>query len=123
EVRRGDFGHGPSIKRTFALDGRVERRDYGAIKRTNILFKESAMRSAPPPMARAGLMAVAIVIVQGLLVAWFGWAATHLEPRDVPVVVAAPAPVAEQITARLNAVRAGAFSISTVADEAAADAA
>jgi len=80
------------------------------------------MHSAPP-MARAGLMAVVIVIVQGLLVAWFGWPATHLEPRDVPIVVVAPAPVAQQITDRLNGVRPGAFKISTVADEAAADAA
>jgi hypothetical protein len=68
-------------------------------------------------------MAVAIVIVQGLLVAWFGWPATHLEPRDVPIVVAAPAPVAAQLTNQLNSVRAGAFAITTVTDEAAADAA
>jgi hypothetical protein len=74
-------------------------------------------------MARAGLMAVAIVIVQGLLVAWFGWPATHLEPRDVPVVVAAPAPVAQQLTNQLASGRPGAFAVTTVADEAAADAA
>jgi hypothetical protein len=88
----------------------------------SIRFKEYAMHTAPP-LARAGLMAVVIVIVQGLLVAWFGWPATHLEPRDVPVVVAGPAPAAQALAAQLNSVQAGAFAVTMVADEAAADAA
>lgn len=77
----------------------------------------------PPPLARAGLIAAGIVVLQAVLVAWFAWPSAHLEPRDLPVVVAGPAPAATAMAQQLDAVRPGAFDVTTAADGAAADAA
>jgi hypothetical protein len=66
------------------------------------------------------LLAV-IVAVQALLMLWFAWPAQKAEPRDLPVVVAGPQPAADALTAKLSAVREGAFEVTTVADAAAAD--
>jgi hypothetical protein len=67
------------------------------------------------------MIASAVSVVLGLLVAWFAWPAKELEPRDLPVVVAGPAPAAQALAARLEAARPGAFDVTTVADAAAAD--
>jgi hypothetical protein len=75
----------------------------------------------PPPLARAGLIAAGIVVLQALLVAWFAWPSAHLEPRDLPVVVAGPAPAAAAVAQQLDAARPGAFEVTTAADAAAAD--
>lgn len=80
-------------------------------------------RRTPPPLARAGLIAAVAVVLQALLVTWFVWPAANLEPRDLPVVVAGPAPAAEAVADRLDRARPGAFEVTTVADAAAADAA
>src|SRR5262245_3694686 len=92
-------------------------------KRMIVRFKEYSMRSAPPPLARAGLIAVLIVIVQGLLISWFAWPATELAPRDLPVVVAGPPAAAQAVSGQLNSALPGGFTVTSVADESAADAA
>jgi hypothetical protein len=75
----------------------------------------------PPVLMRATLIAAAVVAVQALLVGLFAWPAANTEPRDLPVVVAGPAPAAEQLAGRLRTERPGAFDITTVADAATAD--
>jgi hypothetical protein len=69
----------------------------------------------------AALIAVGVVFVQALLVPLFAWPAANLAPRDLPVVVAGPAPAAASLADRLAAADPGAFEVTTVADEAAAD--
>jgi len=81
------------------------------------------MPRSTPGLARAGALACALVLVQALLIAWFSWPTTRLAPRDLPVVVAGPAPAAATLAQRLSTERPGAFAVTTVADEAAADAA
>ena len=68
-------------------------------------------------MRRPAAIALLVVTVQALLVAFFAWPAIRTAPRDVPIVVAGPPEVAE----RLSSVRPGAFEVRTVADAAAAD--
>lgn len=75
----------------------------------------------PPVLVRAVLVAAGVVAVQALLVGVFAWPAANAQPRDLPVVVAGPAPAAEQLANRLRAERPGAFDIATVADATAAD--
>jgi hypothetical protein len=75
----------------------------------------------PPVLMRATLIAAAVVAAQALLIGLFAWPAANAEPRDLPIVVAGPAPAAEQLAARLRAERPGAFDITTVADAASAD--
>lgn len=80
-----------------------------------------ASAKSPPPLAVALLVAVGIVVLQALLVPLFAGPAANAEPRDLPVVVAGPAPAADQFTAGLARERPGAFEVTRVADEAAAD--
>jgi hypothetical protein len=75
------------------------------------------------PLALAGLLAAGVVTLQALLVLWFAWPAEKAAPRDLPVVVAGPAPVASALAERLRTERPGAFEVTTVPDAAAADAA
>jgi hypothetical protein len=79
------------------------------------------MARKPPPLIQAGLLATGVVLLQALLVLWFAWPAKNTAPRDLPVVVAGPAPAATAVADRLRAERPGAFDISTVADATAAD--
>jgi hypothetical protein len=72
-------------------------------------------------VAQAGLLAAGVVILQALLVMWFAWPAQKTAPRDLPVVVAGPAPAATAVADTLRAERPGAFDISTVPDAATAD--
>jgi len=72
---------------------------------------------------RAAALVVLVVTVQALLVALFAWPAIKTAPRDLPVIVAAPGPAAAALSERLNSARPGAFRVTTVADQAAADAA
>lgn len=71
--------------------------------------------------AAALAVAVGVVAVQALLVPLFAGLAANLAPRDLPVVVAGPPASAEQFAAGLQARRPGAFEVSLVPDEAAAD--
>ena len=66
-------------------------------------------------LARGGLIAVAIVVLQALLIPLFAGPATHLAPRDLPLAVAGPA----EMAARLPQ---GAFDVTVVPDAATADA-
>src|SRR5439155_11751927 len=81
------------------------------------------MARKPPPLVQAGLVAAGIVLVQALLVLWFAWPGLKTAPRDLPVVVAGPAPAATAVADRLRAERPGAFDITTAPDAATADAA
>jgi len=78
-------------------------------------------RKPRPPLLVAILIGVGIVVAQALLLPLFAAPATHLAPRDLPVVVAGPAPAAEGVAARLRAAQPGAFDITHAADAAAAD--
>jgi hypothetical protein len=73
------------------------------------------------PLPRALGVAVLVVALQAIMVAAFAWPAANLEPRDLPVVVAGPAPAAEAFAARLAQARPGAFEVATAPDAAAAD--
>lgn len=75
----------------------------------------------PPAPMLALLVAAGVVLAQALLVPLFAGIAANTEPRDLPVVVAGPAPAAEQLTARLEQALPGAFDVTQVADAAAAD--
>lgn len=75
----------------------------------------------PSQMARSLVIAAAVVIAQALLVPLFAAPATHLAPRDLPVVVAGPAPAARSFAAQLDAARPGAFDVAEVPDAATAD--
>jgi len=70
-----------------------------------------------PPLLVAALLAIGIVLIQALLVPLFAAPATHIEPRDLPIVVAGPPAFAQQ----LQSARPGAFKVTVVADAAAAD--
>jgi hypothetical protein len=72
-------------------------------------------------VVRAVAIATAVVILQSLLVAFFAWPALRTAPRDLPVVVAGPAPAVAAVKTRLDTLRPGGFEVTAVADEAAAD--
>lgn len=76
-------------------------------------------RHVPVPLL-ATLLAAGVVAMQVLLVCLFAWPAANAEPRDLPVVVAGPAPAADQLAARLNA-QPEVFDITLVPDASAAD--
>lgn len=78
-------------------------------------------RRRPSPAALALVIAVGVVALQALLVPLFSAPAAHLEPRDLPVVVAGPAPAAQGFAGQLQSARPGAFEVTTLADAAAAD--
>jgi len=75
----------------------------------------------PPPVALAAVIGIVIVAFQALLVPLFAGPASHLAPRDLPVVVAGPAPATAAIVDRLRTAEPGGFDVGTVADAAAAD--
>lgn len=79
--------------------------------------------SRTPPAARAAAIVVGIVALQALVAFWFAWPAGRTAPRDLPVVVAGPAPAATAFAGRLRTERPGAFDVRTVDDTTAADAA
>ncbi|GIF50156.1 hypothetical protein DFJ67_2961 [Asanoa ferruginea] len=76
-------------------------------------------RQGRPPLLIAVLIGIGIVVAQALLVPLFAAPATHLGPRDLPVVVAGPAPTADALAAQLPP---DAFDITRAPDAAAADA-
>jgi hypothetical protein len=73
------------------------------------------------PLILATLIAAAVVVLQALLVPLFAAPAAHLAPRDLPIVIAGPAPAAADLAARLTAAQPGAFAISVRPDAATAD--
>src|SRR5262245_19753312 len=78
-----------------------------------------AERATPPPLARAGIIAVGVVLLQALLMSWFAWPAKNTAPRDVPVVVAGPPAATAALAGTLSS--EGAFKVTTVPDAASAD--
>src|SRR5512139_2295066 len=74
-----------------------------------------------PPILIATLLALGIVAVQALLIPLFAAPATHLEPRDLPVVVAVEPGQPPAFAQQLSGALPGAFEITTVPDVAAAD--
>ena len=76
-----------------------------------------------PPLALAVLIAFGVVLAQALLVPLFAAPAANLAPRDLPVVVAGPAPAAHAMAGQLRQAEPGAFEVTTVPDAAAAEAA
>jgi hypothetical protein len=65
-----------------------------------------------------------LTLLLSVLLAAFAWPAANTEPREVPIAIAAPGPVAAQVERGLSAaVGADAFDISRVTDRAAAVAA
>lgn len=79
------------------------------------------MSRRPHPVALALIIAAGVVALQVLLVPLFAGPATSIEPRDLPVVVAGPAPAATALRQQLEAAKPGAFEIAVLPDEAAAD--
>lgn len=75
-----------------------------------------AEKRKPPVAAVVTLLTVVLTV---LLIA-FAWPATRSAPRDLPIAIAAPAPVAAQITTALNGAMPGAFELKTEADRDAA---
>jgi hypothetical protein len=76
-------------------------------------------RQGRPPLLIAVLIGIGIVVAQALLVPLFAAPAANLGPRDLPVVVAGPAPAADALAAQLPP---DAFAITRAPDAAAADA-
>ncbi|MBF9129759.1 ABC transporter permease [Plantactinospora sp. S1510] len=74
-----------------------------------------------PPYAVAVLVAVGVVLLQSLLVPLFAGPAANLEPRDLPVVVAGPAPATDVLVRQLTATAPGAFEVIRLPDGTAAD--
>lgn len=73
------------------------------------------------PWTLALVVAVALVALQALLVPLFAGPAAHLAPRHLPLAVAGPPPAAGALAAKLAAEQPGAFDVTVVADERAAD--
>lgn len=82
---------------------------------------QPATHRQPPVLAAAVLIPLAVVVLQALLVPLFAGPASHLAPRDLPVVVAGPPPVTAALAERLRAAEPGAFRVTAVPDEASAD--
>lgn len=78
-------------------------------------------RRRPSPAALALVIAVGVVALQALLVPLFSAPAAKIEPRDLPIVVAGPAPAADGLAGQLESARPGAFEITRLPDAAAAD--
>jgi hypothetical protein len=64
-------------------------------------------------------MILVVPLVVGLILTLFAWPSARLEPRDLPIGVAGPAPAAQAVEQRL-ATQEGAFDVHRYADEAAA---
>lgn len=78
-------------------------------------MSDRAAHSVPLPV----VVALVATLLTVLLTA-FAWPAVRSAPHDVPVAVAAPPPVAQQVSGALDQARPGAFATRTVPDEAAA---
>jgi hypothetical protein len=73
------------------------------------------------PLIQGVLVAVAVATLLALLVPLFSAPAASLAPRDLPLVVAGPAPAAQAAADRIAADRPGAFAVTLVPDAATAD--
>jgi hypothetical protein len=117
EVRFGYAGHSPTVKRTFVLDNRPALAQSLRERTFDLEGADMATR----PSSRASLVVVGVVLLQALLVLWFAWPAARIAPRDLPIVVAGPAPAANAVADRLRTEHPGAFRITMAPDASAAD--
>ncbi|MEV4758073.1 hypothetical protein AB0J86_23555 [Micromonospora sp. NPDC049559] len=78
-------------------------------------------RRRPSPPLLAALLAAVAVVAQALLIPLFAAPAANLAPRDLPIVVAGPAPGTTELANRLAAAQPGAFEILVRPDAAAAE--
>ncbi|GAA4424122.1 membrane protein [Georgenia halophila] len=77
----------------------------------------SSITTLPPVLG----LVLAVAAVVAVIVSAFTWANVRSEPHELPIAVAAPAPLAEQVSTQLvESAGREAFEISTVADRAAA---
>ncbi len=84
----------------------------------------STARTRPSSWGHVGAAVLGLALLLSLLVTAFAWPAANSEPREVPLAIAAPAPVVAQIEHALaDGVGADAFAVTRVADRAAAVAA
>ena len=67
------------------------------------------------------VVAVAVVVLQALLVPLFAGPAANIGARDLPIAVAGPPDAVAPLVARLRAAGPGAFEVRVVADATAAD--
>ena len=94
---------------------------------THDLPDSQRSETAPPAQShRAGWqLGIAVVVgltsVLTLMLAAFAWPAANLAPRDLPIGLVAPDPVATQIEQGLNRGGADAFQITRIADRAGAE--
>jgi multisubunit Na+/H+ antiporter MnhC subunit len=119
EVCFGDAGHDPNVKRTFVLDN-LRNSAHAEFLSENHVEEYEMARSVPQTIRATGLV-IGVVAVQALFLTLFAWPAVNTEPRDLPIVVAGPAPAADAVAQQLEEARPGAFDVDTVADAAAAD--
>lgn len=76
----------------------------------------------PTPWSRIAALALGVVTLLFVIATAFAWPASNAAPRDLPVAVAAPPAVTEQIGAALEqGAGEGAFDLRPVADRAAAE--
>src|SRR6266511_2383115 len=105
----------------FVLDKAGDARHHGRNENARSLKEEGTMSRTASPVWRVLGVAIGVVALQALMVAVFAWPATKIEPRDLPVAVAGPAPAAQAFAGQLDRARPGAFEVTTVPDAAAAD--
>jgi hypothetical protein len=105
----------------FVLDKARGARHHERNENARSLKEEGIMSRTPSPVWRVLGVAIGVVALQALMVAVFAWPATKIEPRDLPVAVAGPAPAAQAFAGQLDRARPGAFEVTTVPDAAAAD--
>jgi hypothetical protein len=89
------------------------------VTETLIHTEQPAQHRRPPVLLLVG----AVALVQMALVLLFAWSASRAAPHDLPLVVAGPPQVAQQVAAGIDAAAPGAFAVTVVADDAAARAA
>ena len=80
----------------------------------------SEVTTRPAERLRVGVLAVAIAVVQVLLVMLFAWAASRQAPHELPIAVAGPPQQVAAVTAGIEHAKPGAFDLTVVADDAAA---
>ena len=76
-------------------------------------------RHEPPAAVRATGIVVVLTVAIAVIAIAFALPASRSAPHDVPIGVAGPAPVAEQISARLGERAPDAFDVRTFDDDAA----
>src|SRR6266511_1468306 len=93
----------------FVLDKAGDARHHGRNENARSLKEEGIMSRTASPVWRVLGVAIGVVALQALMVAVFAWPATKIEPRDLPVAVAGPAPAAQAFAGQLDRARPAAW--------------